>query len=163
MSNRARNKENQGKSKHTYKQTVPPFSLPFAPHWNNVPWLLGDVFSVVIRPGESLFYIRVWPRGGKQRRPVVERSSPLGFQRSRQGKPDPSWQLSLSISVYRHGLWHTPTSPPEYCRSEAHTISPLEVKYTMPRSQQTAHFAFHSLTLHFFDFAGNFYFRLHWL
>lgn len=50
----------------------------FAPHWNNVPWLLGDMFSVVSRAGESLFYIRVRPWGSKQRQPVVMHSfSPL--------------------------------------------------------------------------------------
>lgn len=60
------------------QKNAAPFSFPFSPHWNNVPWLLGDMLSVVSQAGEFLFYIRLRPWGSKQRPPVfMHSSSPL--------------------------------------------------------------------------------------
>lgn len=155
MSNRA---GKRGKDKHTYAHTyiyrqslyvpsgaknVHPFSLPFASHWNNVPWLLSDMFSVVCWAGESLFYIRVRPWGSKQRQPVVMRPSfPLiscVVGRVSLISPDSCHSLSQCTIVDSdtHQLLHQNAASVE--RKISHRQQIASVKYIMHASnkQQT--------------------------
>lgn len=94
------------------------------------------MFSVVSRAGESLFYIRVRPRGSKQRQPVVmHSSSPLiscVAGRVSLIPPDSCHSPSQPTIVDSdtHRLPHQNTAAVENTLSHLHEIASL--KYIMP-------------------------------
>lgn len=114
-------------------------------------WLAGA--------SESLFYIRVRPRGSKQRQPVVmHSSSPLiscVVGRVSQIPPDSCHSPSQCTIVDSdtHRLPHQ-----NNCRSRAHALSHLReiasVKYIMLVSCAETAKTFSRLSLGFVDFAG---------
>lgn len=114
MSTRAGNRQGETSTLPLYTQTVFILSHHTFPsyivcHLHFIEIMYRDCSVICSRwlaKPVSLFYIRVKPWGSKQRHPVVvHSSSSFDFLCSGQRKPDPSWQLSLSL--YQRGLWHT--------------------------------------------------------